>query len=135
MDMPSIDDVFGGTTIKSEDIKGKNPVVTIENVVPKDFTESDGKTKKKLMITFVGAKKALVCNVTNARRIAHLYGNDYSDWKGRKIKLQVEMVDFGGRVMDGIRVFSPMDTSDQAPKKRVFNDTDMPDNFDNEAPF
>src|SRR5512139_2427908 len=105
--MPNIDDVFGGTTLKSADIKGKNPVVTIEDVTVKEFKDQDGSTKKKLMVSFVGASKALVCNVTNARRIAHLYGADYAEWAGKKIKLQVDMVDFGGQVKDGIRVYPP----------------------------
>jgi hypothetical protein len=103
--MPSIDDVFGGTTLKSADIKGKDPVVTIASVEVKNFKEKDGAEKQKLLVHFAGAKKALVCNVTNARRIAHLHGPDYSMWGGKKIRLKVEMVDFGGQIMDGIRVY------------------------------
>ena len=105
--MPTIDDIFGGTTLKSADIKGKDPTVTIAGVEVKNFKEKDGQEKQKLLIHFVGAKKALVCNVTNARRIAHLHGADYTLWGGKQIKLKVEMVDFGGQVMDGIRVYPP----------------------------
>jgi hypothetical protein len=104
MNMPSIDDVFGGTTLKSADIKGKDPTVTIAGVEVKAFKEKDGTEKQKLLIHFVGAKKALVCNQTNAKRIAHLHGDDYTQWGGKQVRLRVEMVDFGGQVMDGIRV-------------------------------
>jgi len=126
--MPSIDDVFGGTTLKSSDIKGKDPTVTIAGVEVKNFKEKDGTEKQKLLVHFVGAKKALVCNVTNARRIAHLHGADYSEWGGKQIKLKVEMVDFGGQVMDGIRVYPPgvdkIETGRQ-PVKAEMND-DIP---------
>ena len=103
--MANIDDVFGGNTLKAADIKGREPIVTIEDVEVKLFKEKDGAEKKKLLIYFLNTKKAMVCNVTNARRIAHLHGPDYTEWGGKKIKLKVEMVDFGGQVMDGIRVF------------------------------
>ena len=129
--MPSIDDVFGGTTLKSADIKGKDPTVTIAGVEVKNFKEKDGAEKQKLLVHFVGAKKALVCNVTNARRIAHLHGADYSLWGGKQIKLKVEMVDFGGQVMDGIRVYPPgADRIETGPQKALVTD-DMND----EIPF
>lgn len=123
--MPSIEDVFGGTTLKSPDIKGTSPVVTIDRVEPKTFKDDNGIEKTKLMVSFVGAKKTLVCNVTNARRIAHLHGNDYSQWPGKKIRLQVDMVDFGGRVTDGIRVYPPTDHIERRPAKEEMND-DIP---------
>ena len=135
MNMANIDDVFGGNTLKSEDIKGRSPVVTIENVVPKQFTDKDGTTKKKLMITFVNSKKALVCNVTNARRIAHLYGPDYEEWPGRKIKLQVEMVDFGGRITDGIRVHSPVEPATEPAKPKPAEKSQANDDMDSDIPF
>jgi hypothetical protein len=123
--MPSIDDVFGGTTLKSEDIKGKEPTVTIESVTTKEFTDKEGVTKKKLLVSFVGSKKALVCNVTNARRIAHLHGPDYGLWAGKQVQLKVEMVDFGGKIMDGIRVFPPQRKAAPAPAGD-FPDDDIP---------
>ena len=120
--MPSIDDVFGGTTLKSSDIKGKNPTVTIDRAEPKSFKDKDGSEKTKLIVSFVGAKKSLVCNVTNARRIAHLYGDDYGTWAGKKVKLQVDMVDFGGQVMDGIRVYPPGDKIETGRQKPPMDD-------------
>ena len=125
--MPSIEDVFGGSTLKASDVKGKNPTVTIDNVQVKEFKDKDGSTKKKLMVTFVGAKKALVCNVTNARRIAHLHGEDYAQWPGKKIALHADMVDFGGQVTDGIRVYPPSNGKiTSGPVVREEMDDDIP---------
>ena len=125
--MPTVDDVFGGTTLRASDIKGKNPVVTIQTVSVKEFKDKDGSTKKKLIIEFAGAKKSLVCNVTNAKRIAHLHGDDYTLWPGKKIKLQSEMVNFGNEVTDGIRVYPQSDPieSGRQPMKSELND-DIP---------
>ncbi|HEX5424873.1 MAG TPA: hypothetical protein VFW94_15100 [Candidatus Acidoferrales bacterium] len=133
--MPSINDIFGGTTLKAEDIKGKDPTITIENVAAEDFTEN-GKVKRKLRIFIRGAKKQLICNATNARRIAHLYGEDYSQWGGNAIQLRVEMVDFGGKVTDGIRVYPPAERTARpsasemkAPAKQAAADDDMNDSI------
>ena len=134
--MPSIDDVFGGTTLKADDIKGKNPIVTIENIQVKEFKEmKDGREvlKKKLIVSFVGAKKTLVCNVTNARRIAHILQTpDYTEWPGAQIGLKVEMVDFGGKVVDGIRVYDPADKIETGPQKKK---APISEEMEDEIPF
>ena len=102
--MTDINEIFGGNTLKAADIQGKEPTVTIETVTPKEFNDN-GKPSKKLVISFVGKEKTFVCNVTNARRIAFLYGNDYEQWPGKKITLFVDpFVEFGGQLKPSIRV-------------------------------
>lgn len=98
-----ISTVYDGDNLKAADLNGHEPTVTIENVQVKEF-EKDGKTSRKLILSFEGKKKKLVCNATNARRIAHFYGNETNGWLKKEITLYTEMVDFGGKLTEGIRV-------------------------------
>jgi len=55
----------------------------------------DGKPVTKPIIHFEKAKKSLVCNATNAKRIVLHYGansRDLDSWKGIEIRLICEMV-------------------------------------------
>jgi hypothetical protein len=96
-------DVFTGKSLKAEDIKGYEPVVTIEKVTTQDF--DDG---KKPIIHFVGKEKTLVCNRTNWNSIVDITGReDSDDWGGCKIKLVVARVDYQGKRVDAIRIDPP----------------------------
>jgi hypothetical protein len=96
-------EIFQGKSLKAEDIKGREPVVTIEKVTTQDF--DDG---KKPIIHFVGKEKTLVCNKTNWNAIVEVTGEDDSDnWPGHKIKLVVARVDYQGKRVDAIRIDPP----------------------------
>lgn len=106
--MASIDDVFAGDSLRAADIKGKEPTVTIKSVETREFTSKEGKKQNKLVIAFEGAKKTLICNRTNANRIAYMHGKDYTRWPGKKITLFVDpFVEFGGQQTEAIRVKPP----------------------------
>ena len=91
--------VFGGDTLKAADLQGHEPTVTISNVEMKKFDNGN-----KLVITFEGKKKALVCNKTNANRIAHAYGTNTDNWIGKELTLFTDLVDFQGKAVEAIRV-------------------------------
>ncbi len=91
--------VFGGDTLKAADLQGHEPVVVIETVEMKKFD-----TGNKLVISFEGKKKALVCNKTNANRIAHFYGTNTDGWIGKELILYTDLVDFQGKSVEAIRV-------------------------------
>lgn len=94
-----ISTVFGGDTLKAADLQGQEPVVTIATVTLKEFDKGN-----KLVITFVGKKKALVANKTNSNRIAFLHGTNTDNWIGKKIQLYTDLVDFQGSTVEAIRV-------------------------------
>lgn len=105
--MPSVDDVFGGNSLKAADIQGREPTVVIAKVEAKEFTSAKG-SQRKLVIHFHGAKKVLICNKTNANRIAFMHGKDYALWVGKKITLFVDpFVEFAGEITSAIRVKPP----------------------------
>jgi hypothetical protein len=94
-----LNSVFGGDTLKAADLQGTEPTVTIAAVEAKKFDNGN-----KLILKFVGKKKALVANKTNSKRIAMMYGNDTDDWVGKPITLYVDIVDFQGEPTEAIRV-------------------------------
>lgn len=98
--MPKLNDVFGGNFLKAEDLGGRAVAVTIEEVEVKDF--DDG---KKLILSFAGKDKKLVCNRTNASIIEEVTGcSDTDDWVGKKVVLVVKKVEFQGKLVPAIRV-------------------------------
>lgn len=68
---------------------GRDITVTIEGVKGGELTAVGGKKNKKPIISFVGKEKKFVCNVTNAKTIAAMYGNFVEEWKGKRIALYV----------------------------------------------
>lgn len=107
MAMPKFDDVFQSTSnyLKAADIPpGKRVKVTIERYSVKEFEGDKGK-EKKVLLTFVGRDKALVCNKTNARIICNnVESTDLDDWVGAEISLYRARVDFQGQLVDALRV-------------------------------
>ncbi len=100
--MVDVNEVFGGETLKAADLQGKEYTLTMQQVEAKNFDKGS-----KLVIRFTGAKKVLIANRTNAKRIAMLYGNNTDMWVGRQITLYSEMVDFKGEPTWAIRVKQP----------------------------
>ncbi len=101
--MEDLNEVFIGETIKASDLQGHEPVVTIATIEPIEF-QQNGKTDRKLKMTFVGKQKAFICNVTNARRIGMMHGSKFRTWVGKKIQLYSDIVDFKGEPKEAIRV-------------------------------
>jgi hypothetical protein len=116
--------VFGGDTLKASDLQGNEPTVKIARVEMKKFDNGN-----KLVINFVGKKKALVCNKTNANRIAHSLGTNTDNWIGQEIVLFTDLVDFQGNTVEAIRVRVPKKT---APQRQEANGDDG--GFDENAP-
>lgn len=94
-----LDDVYQSNSIRATDLKGLEHTVVIESVTKKEFDNGS-----KLILTFQGRKKTLVCNRTNAKRIAFTHGTNTDLWIGREIILYPEVVDFKGEPTLAVRV-------------------------------
>lgn len=115
---------FAGKGLKAEDIKGREPIVTIEKVTTQTF--DDG---LKPIIHFVGKEKTLVCNKTNWNSIVDITGEQDSDnWAGHKIKLVVARVDYQGKRVDAIRIDPASGTRPAPPPEpaEAPNEDDIP---------
>lgn len=99
----NINDAFPSDYLKADDLKGSNVTVTIESVSIEEIGQGQQK-EAKLVLSFIGKKKRLVCNKTNAKTIAGLYGPEMDAWKGQSIILSPREVEFQGDMVWAIRV-------------------------------
>lgn len=126
--------VFGGDSLKASDLQGHEPTVIIANVEMKKFDNGN-----KLVITFEGKKKALVCNKTNANRIAYAFGSNTNNWIGQEVTLFTDLVDFQGKAVEAIRVRAKKPSQQQADAGQFTKPTTGPQQSrsveDAEIPF
>lgn len=83
------------------DLQGRDATVTISRVVGGELTAMGGRKSKKPIVYFEGKEKGLICNKTNSKTIASMYGNYVEEWVGKKITLYVSTTrnpDGGGDV-------------------------------------
>jgi hypothetical protein len=100
------------TTLKATDLPaGREIPVIISGVGEAEFDDNGGKSKK-LVLKFQGKEKGLAMNKTNATTIAAAYGPDAETWVGKKIFLYSTKVDFGGQMVDAIRVRAELQVAD-----------------------
>lgn len=69
--------------------EGRDVTVTITAVKGGDLTSIGGRKSKKPIVYFDGKDKGLICNKTNSKTIAAMYGNYVEAWTGKRITLFV----------------------------------------------
>lgn len=100
--MPNINDAFPSNYLKASDIRGAEPVVTIDHVA----FEQVGRTKEtKAVCYFKGKEKGVILNKTNATKITQIAGSSQTeDWEGVRIRLYATETEFGGETVECIRI-------------------------------
>jgi hypothetical protein len=95
---------FPSKYLRAEDLDGRDITVRIDRVQMEEVGEEK---KEKPIIYFEGKSKGLVLNVTNARTISAIYGDNSDDWRGREILLFEAQVSYQGKTTAAIRVRVP----------------------------
>ncbi len=116
--MPSINDAFPSDFLKVEDLQGRNATVTIASAKIDEIGQGSNR-ERKIIIGLLGKTKKLVCNKTNAKVIAGLYGDQLEGWVGQRITLCPREVEYQGSMVMAIRVSlqaPPPQTAAPAPK-------------------
>lgn len=112
-----VSDAFPSKYLSAADLDGGTMAVTIDRWEMEQFEDKNTKqTRNKPVLYFRHHKKGVALNVTNARKIAELYGDEMDDWIGRELVLFTAMVDSFGETVEAIRVRAPQ------PKDRPIND-------------
>lgn len=86
------------------DLNGKDVTVVISKVTGGEVMGDGGRKSRKLILHFEGKDKPMVCNKTNGKTIAALYGNDAGEWAGKAITLYPTTTTMGSETKDCIRV-------------------------------
>jgi hypothetical protein len=100
--MPNINDAFPSNYLKASDIRGSEPVVTIDRV---EYEPVGRQREMKAVVYFKGKEKGVVLNKTNATKIVQLAGSALTeDWDGCRIRLFATETEFGGETVECIRI-------------------------------
>lgn len=105
-----LSEAFPSNFLKSEDLQDHDVPVVIASAE----LELVGK-ERKLILTFQGKKKSMICNKTNSGRISFLYGDETDAWIGKEIILTSEFVEFQGKTVKGLRVKPPVKRGNGKP--------------------
>lgn len=100
--MPNINDAFPSNYLKASDIRGAEPIVTIDHVA---FEPVGRQKEMKAVIYFKGKEKGLVLNKTNATKVTQIAGSAQTeDWDGVRVRLYGTETEFGGETVECIRI-------------------------------
>jgi len=105
--MPKVTEVYKGNDkyIKASDLRGKSRNLQIAFWDVIKFAVEGKDDVEKVVLSFEGTQKALVCNKTNAGIIAaNLKSEELNDWIGKQILIYPTQVNFKGEQVDAIRV-------------------------------
>lgn len=96
--------MFPSDYISAVEFKGKDVTLTISGVAIEELKLQGGKKDRKPVFTFKETPKKYVCNKTNAKTIAKLYGSQAKDWIGKRVTFFPSSCECGGETVDCIRV-------------------------------
>lgn len=94
--------------LKAEDLQKRKHKVVIDSLEIVDFQEKNGKKERKVGLILQGKQKGLMLNKTNAKIIATQHGDNMEQWSGKEISIYPTQTDFGGEMVDCIRVEMPV---------------------------
>lgn len=140
MALPTVDEVFASKTLKASDFPEPR-LMTITGIDVQEFTDKKtNTTTKKFVFDLAEDDRAFVCNKTNAKLIEKYLGKTPEGWLGKKIVLYKADVEFGGNIVEAIRVRMPKgQAAAAAPAKAAVQHDELnpppSDGFDDEIPF
>ncbi len=97
---------FPSNYLKCADLGGRPRVVNVRTCVMEELGRGKDKETKPVLY-FSKCPKGLVLNVTNANTISKVYGDDTANWTGKPIEIYPTQTEFGGGMVDAIRIRVP----------------------------
>lgn len=101
----NINKFFPSPYLRTNDIPAQGIVLTVKGVEEEKFEQRAGKTVTKPMMAFQETSQKLILNRTNAKLMEKFTGTpETEEWVGRKIRLAVVEVEYGGDIVPAIRI-------------------------------
>ena len=135
----NINEAYPSQWLTVDDLKQREVTVVIDSCKLEEIGQGQNK-ERKLVISLVGKQKKFVCNKTNAKTIAGMYGEETEAWQGQRIILAPREVEFQGDMVWAIRVSlkkpAPL-TAAHAPAAVVAKPASPPpaETLDEDVPF
>lgn len=96
--------------------QGEELIAKIKSVGLKEIKNTSGKTETVSVVEFENAPP-MVLNITNAKTIANLYGELYSDWVGCSVQIYATKVKAFGQEQTALRIREAIPNTGQNTKK------------------
>ena len=75
--------------LKASDLQGRAATVTIEGATVEEIRQQTGQKEARIVVTFAGKSKRLICNKTQALTLADLAKTEvFAKWKGLVVTLE-----------------------------------------------
>jgi hypothetical protein len=97
----NVNSLFPSKYVAAGDLMGQDVAVVISGIKQEEVGEDE---KRLPVLYFVGMKKGMVLNRTNAKRIAELYGAETDAWIGKTITLYPSETEYAGDTVPCLRV-------------------------------
>lgn len=102
--MPSFRQFYGSKNVNAKWLAGRILKGKILSVEPETLTAPDKTENTKLVATVQGIDKKVVFNATACDAMAKKFGEDYSKWIGKTIKLSPGVTQMNGEAKDCVVV-------------------------------
>jgi hypothetical protein len=74
--------------VSAGDLRGQSVLVTVESISVENVRQANGGDEPRVILSFVGKQKRLICNKTQALALSKITGTDhFTDWRGATIML------------------------------------------------
>lgn len=101
--MTKVSDMFPSKYLKASD--AEEPITLTMTVVAwESMKDKDGNSEDKPVLYFKEVEKGMVLNITNAKTISNLYGDEVEAWNGKQIVLHAMDVTAFGETKPALRV-------------------------------
>jgi hypothetical protein len=127
----NIDEAYPTKYLAAVDVAEQPRKMAMDRV---EIEEVGRQRDEKPVLYFKGESRGLVLNKTNKNVIAKAYGKETESWTGKEIVLFHAMVDFGGEMVESIRVRLPRTTPAPKPATQTHDELNPPE-FTDEIPF
>jgi len=107
-----------GKYLKRDELSEEGDPYTVESVEEQEVSLNDGGTEKKWVMQ-LSDLKPLILNATNIRRAVAAFGSsETEDWIGKRIIAYDDPeIEFGGKIVGGVRLRAVPARGAKAPKK------------------
>jgi hypothetical protein len=112
-----IGSAFPSDYLKSDDLNGREVLVTIKDCKMQELGQGKDK-EEKAVLYFQGKEKGMVLNKTNAGVLSDAFGDETDDWKGEEVILFAKEVEFQGKPTMGLRIKLPSRKKGGAARER-----------------
>jgi hypothetical protein len=92
MSNQTVSAIYSSKWLSADDLRGQSAVVTIEGAIVESIRQQDGQQEPRIVLSFVGKQKRLICNKSQATALTTITGTEaFANWRGHTVMLMPGM--------------------------------------------